>query len=457
MTAYIGREESGGIVSVEGEKYTATKSLTVQAGQNTLSMELKVDTSSSSSSHTGSWSYEVTFPSSNIDKVTLRLLSQTNSGFNTSPSYEDSRIKGIDYSLSGYQTVTFEGVSCLAGYYIVYVSYEVLTSQKANEENKNYAIVSGWREVMCINPGVHTSGSIRLSEINPVYSITLNTNGGEWDTSSLTSIPITYTKESGEVDSNGINTGNITLPATDAFSSRPGYYFDGWYNNSSFSGSAISSFNVSDKENKTFYAKWTPIEYSVRYYNPNYRTGYAPDKVVSFLIISGGITSTDLPTSYTVEDDFIALPALSKDNCKYSYYDDIFVFDGWYKGYSDRGETRCDYTEKIESIGDGMTEDLMLCAKWVNPNVSISVSIQGTDDNNFTLSQIISGDTVTLSTSESFISYRWMLDGSFISGAENSSYTLDTSALSTGNHYVMLIVTDESGTYSSTANILVTR
>ena len=326
------------------------------------------------------------------------------------------------------------------------IETETFILQEAEKEGYTF---TRWRIIVGGHGGQQVTkiekGSVGNIELNgyftvAYYTIAYNLNGGEFSTSSY---PTEYS----------IYSDSITLETP----VRSGYRFSGWYETEDFTDSRVYSIPNGATGNKTFYAKWTPIEYSVRYYNPNYRTGYAPDKVVSFLIISGGITSTDLPTSYTVEDDFIALPALSKDNCKYSYYDDIFVFDGWYKGYSDRGETRCDYTEKIESIGDGMTEDLMLCAKWVNPNVSISVSIQGTDDNNFTLSQIISGDTVTLSTSESFISYRWMLDGSFISGAENSSYTLDTSALSTGNHYVMLIVTDESGTYSSTANILVTR
>ena len=74
------------------------------------------------------------------------------------------------------------------------------------------------------------------------YSVTLQTNGG--------------TIASGkEVTGYTYGTGAV-LPTTDDIT-REGYRFDGWYADSSFSGSAVTEITDTDTGGKTFYAKWT--------------------------------------------------------------------------------------------------------------------------------------------------------------------------------------------------------
>ena len=74
------------------------------------------------------------------------------------------------------------------------------------------------------------------------YSVTLQTDGG--------------TIASGkEVTGYTYGTGAV-LPTTNDIT-REGYRFDGWYADSSFSGSPITEISATETGNKTFYAKWT--------------------------------------------------------------------------------------------------------------------------------------------------------------------------------------------------------
>ena len=74
------------------------------------------------------------------------------------------------------------------------------------------------------------------------YSVTLQTHGG--------------TIASGkEVTGYTYGTGAVLPTAADI--TREGYRFDGWYADSSFSGSPITEISATETGNKTFYAKWT--------------------------------------------------------------------------------------------------------------------------------------------------------------------------------------------------------
>jgi uncharacterized repeat protein (TIGR02543 family) len=74
------------------------------------------------------------------------------------------------------------------------------------------------------------------------YSVTLQTDGG--------------TIASGkEVTGYTYGTGAVLPTANDM--TREGYRFDGWYADSSFSGSHITEISATETGNKTFYAKWT--------------------------------------------------------------------------------------------------------------------------------------------------------------------------------------------------------
>ena len=79
------------------------------------------------------------------------------------------------------------------------------------------------------------------------YTITYNLNDGA--------------NPGGVATSFTIESALITLPTP----SRSGYTFGGWYGNSSFTGSAITTIAAGSTGNKEYWAKWTPKNYSITY------------------------------------------------------------------------------------------------------------------------------------------------------------------------------------------------
>jgi uncharacterized repeat protein (TIGR02543 family) len=98
----------------------------------------------------------------------------------------------------------------------------------------------------------------------------------------LTQYSITYNLSGGT--NNGANPANYTIESTAitlAVPTRTGYTFGGWYDNEGFSGNAITGIPAGSTENKTFYAKWTAISYTVQY-NANGGTGTTASSVHTY-------------------------------------------------------------------------------------------------------------------------------------------------------------------------------
>ena len=73
---------------------------------------------------------------------------------------------------------------------------------------------------------------------------------------------ITYENVSGATNGNPASYTygtSVTLQAP----AKSGHSFDGWYDNAECTGDAVSEISATETGNKTFYAKWTPIKYTV--------------------------------------------------------------------------------------------------------------------------------------------------------------------------------------------------
>lgn len=117
--------------------------------------------------------------------------------------------------------------------------------------------------------------------------------------------------------------GTVSEPALE----REGYTLS-WYADAAFT--EAFDFSASLENSCTVYAKWTPIEYSISYYD-------------------GANKIRDLsPASYNTETATFTLPTPVKEG---------LVFDGWYTSASFEGQ-------KIEKIEQGTTGELTLYAKW---------------------------------------------------------------------------------------------
>ncbi len=106
---------------------------------------------------------------------------------------------------------------------------------------------------------------------------------------------------------------------------KTGYDFSGWYTADDFSGDGAAAIMKGSYGNKTFYAKWTPIKYSVTF-------------------DSQGGSAID-PMEFTIASDNFTLPSPTKNG---------YWFEGWF--YSNGN--------KAEQINKGTHGNIKLTAKW---------------------------------------------------------------------------------------------
>lgn len=255
----------GKTASAEGEKYTASQNLTVVAGTNELKMKLASDSASEAvpTSHPGSWEVAIKFPAETIDQVNVWLLNYSDFAVSgTDPAsltklYSKNYVKGSDFTASGQQTLRAGETNRACGNYIVYVSFLKNVGQQG--EDIETEVINNWGEFMRINPGVKSTGTITLPNADKTYTIQYNLGGAQWNPASTENIQISYTRNSGSA-------GVITLPTQASFVDRgPLYSFEGWYTDEDFAAGTgpVTSFNVSDAENKIFYAKWHEPVYDI--------------------------------------------------------------------------------------------------------------------------------------------------------------------------------------------------
>ncbi len=220
---------------------------------------------------------------------------------------------------------------------------------------------------------------------------------------------------------------NFVLPTP----TKTGYTFKGWYDNSSYSGSAITQIEPGNTGDLTLYAKWSSISYYIRYMTnggylpgsaPTGRTieqsvtlptptktgfgfegwykdsdltdgpitvipaGYAADLILYAKwgtpttysinwVLNGGTMPSGYPTSYTDYDSF-QLPIPTKDG---------LGFDGWYDNSSFNGNP-------IEEITVGTTGDKTFYAKWGTPTI-------------YSINWVLNGGTLPNGTSNSYTNY----------------------------------------------------
>ncbi len=155
------------------------------------------------------------------------------------------------------------------------------------------------------------SYSVSGFKMYPSYAVTLNTNGGTINGGNVTK----YTYKVG-----------ATLPTN---VTRPGYTFGGWYTNSSCTGTAVTEISTSVSGAKTYYAKWTPITYTITYN------------------LAGGAQANP-KTSYTVETSTFTLVNPTRTG---------YTFAGWTGSNGTTAQTSV-------SIAKGSTGNKTYTATW---------------------------------------------------------------------------------------------
>ena len=240
------------------------------------------------------------------------------------------------------------------------------------------------------------------------YAITYNLNGG---TNAGTN-PAMYTIESGA----------ITL----ADPSRTGYTFGGWYAESDFSGTAVTGIPANSTGNKSFYAQWTAVSYSITYN------------------LDGGTNDGANPAAYTVEELPVNLAAPSRTG---------FSFGGWY-AESDFSGTA------VTEIPAGSTGNKTFYAQWQS-EVTVNISVWVNEDGNI----LVSGDdpvisktssggnasTFTAEVTSAYSGVQWYLNGFPITGTQGTaqSITIKAADYSNGTYILGVTVAKDAVPYST--------
>lgn len=151
------------------------------------------------------------------------------------------------------------------------------------------------------------------------------------------------------------------LPGADDVT-RTGYTFVGWYDNADGTGSAVTSIGTDATGDKTYYAKWTPNTYTVKY-DANGGNG----------TVESGTATYDTP--YTV-----------KDSTGLSYSSEGVKFLGW---STNRDAVTPEYKvrDTLTNLADGKTKtEITLYAVWEVPSYHIYYNLMGgTADGNATM------------------------------------------------------------------------
>jgi len=130
-----------------------------------------------------------------------------------------------------------------------------------------------------------------------------------------------------------VTTNTFYLPTT----SRNGYQFLGWYDNAALTGEPVTTVERGSTGNKTFYAKWAIVSYTVSF-----------DE-------NGGVEIENI--SFTVESETINLPTPTRTG---------YTFEGWYMGNT-----------RYRSIPGGTYRNIALTAHWTATPYTVTYVTNG--------------------------------------------------------------------------------
>jgi uncharacterized repeat protein (TIGR02543 family) len=235
------------------------------------------------------------------------------------------------------------------------------------------------------------------------HTLTFDANGGTGSMSSLTVAEYS----------------SVTLPANSF--TRDGYTFVGWseYSSASYASYADGENIATGDTDRTLYAVWTVRTHTLSF------------------DANGGIYSMSSQTMDEGTSITLPLNMFSRD---------YHAFAGW---STDPSATKATY-EDCANFTMG-TADVTLYAVW-NLSKSVNYVISVPQDSTITFSgdvSVVTGDSLSVSVSESYASYQWFLDGTELTGNTGQSALVSSVSLSIGKHALTVFATDTSGEVSS--------
>ncbi len=196
---------------------------------------------------------------------------------------------------------------------------------------------------------------------------------------------------------------------------KTGCTFGGWFDNETYTGTAITAISATAKGDTTLYAKWKTNTYNISY------------------ILDGGTNDTANTATYTY-----SVGLTLNDPVKTAY-----TFGGWFNNGNFTGAA-------VTAISDTATGDITLYARWINnvPVISSIAPTTATEDDTYTYTVIAydpEGSMLTYSLS--YYPAGMTITGNIISWIPGEGVASDS---------VRLLVTDGSMMATQSFNINVT-
>ncbi len=169
--------------------------------------------------------------------------------FNTNSPGKNDKFSSTAYSRLRLTTTTS---STKSGTHVVNITFENNSNQETTI-SRHFGFFAGTRYAKTYDHKLSATCKITsaVSEIRD-YTIDYVLNDGAIAEDTY---PISYTSGT-----------TVKLPTNVV---KEGHNFDGWYTNDAFSGSPVTQIAANDAGNKIFYAKWTPIEYTITWLDDN--------------------------------------------------------------------------------------------------------------------------------------------------------------------------------------------
>ncbi|MCR5846847.1 MAG: InlB B-repeat-containing protein [Lachnospiraceae bacterium] len=179
---------------------------------------------------------------------------------------------------------TKDGIIGMGSFKVLYVNQDGIVSAYAPTECGTYKVMldveegENYRAARRATGDAITNDAWTFTIHKSSYDVTLNTNGGKINSGKITSYKY------------GVG---ATLP-TDV--TKAGYTFGGWYDNANCTGVQVKTISKTDIGDKIYYAKWTPIKYTVKASTDGNGTAKAS--------VSSGVAGTDVTITATANDGF---------------------------------------------------------------------------------------------------------------------------------------------------------
>ena len=292
-----------------------------------LTFELDAYLDKSALSGTGSFEVKLAFPKDSGVVKALAYLYKVVSSDSTEMEVPVLGYDGINVALtdgdgtddisSSYYVALTTGTGLTGGQYIL--KWDLFAEG-------DIKVIDDLPEDIIIDDGKISKNVKTLLKTERTYTLAFNLNGGNWKNGYTA--PSVYSRLS-----------KPAFPSESNVADRAGYEFGGWYADSDFSGSEVTSILSSDTGNKTFYAKWNAITYTVSFEN-----------------MSGAeFRYCTVPSSFNYGDEII-LPRPVKEG---------YNFRGWYLSAEKAASDDEQLGDRIARISTKLpAANLTLYAKW---------------------------------------------------------------------------------------------